>query len=69
LKVSGGVGIAKQLRVGTTMNVTGAATFANTASFANNVTISGDLTVNGTTTTINSTTVTYDDKNIELGSS
>ena len=68
LIVSGGLGLAKQLRVGTTMNVTGAATFANTASFANNVTISGDLTVNGTTTTINSTTVTYDDKNIELGS-
>jgi mucin-19 len=68
LKVSGGVGIAKQLRVGTTINVTGAATFANTASFANNVTIAGDLTVNGTTTTINSTTVTYDDKNLELGS-
>ena len=56
LVVSGGVGIAKKLYVGTDLNVTG------------NTTITGNLTVNGTTTTVNSTTLTVDDINIELGS-
>ena len=68
LKVSGGVGVAKNLWVGANTNVAGRMSVTGATTFANNVTIAGDLTVNGTTTTINSTTVTYDDKNLELGS-
>ena len=80
LVVSGGVGIAKKLYVGTDLNVTGNTTLStnltvtgNTTLSTNltvtgNTTITGNLTVNGTTTTINSTTLTVDDINIELGS-
>ena len=46
--------------VGTTLGVTGVATFSN------NVTIAGDLTVSGTTTTVSSTTVTINDNMLSL---
>ena len=68
LIVSGGVGIAKQLRVGGNTNIVGLMTVSGNTLFSSNVTVDGNLTVNGTTTTINSTTLTIDDKNIELGS-
>ncbi len=68
LIVSGGLGLAKQLRVGGNTTISGLMSVTGNTTFSANVTIAGDLTVNGTTTTINSTTVTYDDKNLELGS-
>lgn len=68
LIVSGGIGLAKQLRVGGNTTISGLMSVTGNTTFSANVTIAGDLTVNGTVTTINSTTVTYDDKNLELGS-
>ena len=68
LIVSGGLGLAKQLRVGGNTTISGLMSVSGNTTFSNNVTIAGDLTVNGTTTTINSTIVSYDDKNLELGS-
>ena len=68
LVVSGGVGIAKKLYVGTDLAVTGNTTLSTNLTVTGNATVTGNLTVNGTTTTINSTTLTVDDINIELGS-
>ena len=68
LIVSGGVGIAKQLRVGGNTTIVGLMSVSGNTLFSDNITVAGDLIVNGTTTTINSTIVTYDDKNLELGS-
>jgi hypothetical protein len=68
LVVSGGVGIAKKLYVGTDLAVTGNTTLSTNLTVTGNATVTGNLTINGTTTTVNSTTLTVDDKNIELGS-
>jgi cytoskeletal protein CcmA (bactofilin family) len=68
LIVAGGLGLAKQLRVGGNATISGLMSVTGNTTFSDDVTITGDLTVNGVVTTINSTTVTYDDKNIELGS-
>jgi len=82
LVVTGGVGIAGTVNIGTDLNVTGNTTLTGElrgpASFVidpagvgdntGTVVIKGNLQVDGTTTTINSTTLTVDDKNIELAS-
>ena len=68
LIVAGGVGIGKELRVGGNTTIVGLMSVSGDTLFSSNVTVTGDLIVNGTTTTINSTIVTYDDKNLELGS-
>ena len=82
LIVSGGVGVAGTVNIGTDLNVTGntvltgelrgpASFIIDPAGIGDNtgtVVIKGNLQVDGTTTTINSTTLTVDDKNIELAS-
>jgi hypothetical protein len=82
LVVTGGVGVAGTVNIGTDLNVTGnttltgelrgPATFtidpAGVGDNTGTVVIKGNLQVDGTTTTINSTTLTVDDKNIELAS-
>ena len=57
---AGVIGLATNVDVAGTLDVT------STATFDNNVTIAGDLTVNGTTTTVNSTTVEVADKLLKL---
>ena len=49
LKVSGGVGIAKQLRVGGNTTISGLMSVSGNTTFSANVTIDGDLVVNGVT--------------------
>ena len=82
LVVTGGVGVAGTVNIGTDLNVTGntiltgelrgpASFVIDPAGIGDNtgtVVIKGNLQVDGTTTTINSTTLTVDDKNIELAS-
>jgi hypothetical protein len=82
LVVTGGVGVAGTVNIGTDLNVTGntiltgelrgpASFVIDPAGVGNNtgtVVIKGNLQVDGATTTINSSTLTVDDKNIELAS-
>ena len=70
LVVEGGVGIEKNLNVGSNADITGTldsgAATLDSLTVTNNAIIEGDLTVNGTTTTLNTETLDVEDPNITV---
>ena len=67
VQIDGGLGINKNVTVGTGLSVSGQSYFTGIGTFASDLTVTGNLYVSGNTTQVNTTALTVEDRTIDLG--